>query len=285
MSQVQPVGTKNNNGIAQLLAADAVGASLAVGADYMLQKSAFKHADRYLPLVKQQADLFAKAGLDTKEINAFVDFIKAKKVSNSSLFYAGLKGAAVAGLLYVGYDLVRKTAGKDDENFGSKTAVATGLGAIVGGLANYFSQKSIMNSMKSMRDNVQTLFASQLFVEQLDKKGLKRLKRLSDAFNGLTTAIGDGKVLKAPIAHAALRGGAYIGSAYVLYRGLKALFNRKPQPKVQLVEVPDELAKRLFKNAKNAQSVEDAEVIAERPIAEAKKSASHPVDDVEIMDE
>lgn len=261
MSQVQPVGPKHNNGLKDLLAADAVGASLALGSDYLLQKSAFKHADRYLPAVQQQANFLTKAGFDTKELNGFIDFIKAKKVSNGSLLQAGLKGAAVAGLLFIGYDWIRKTAGKNDDNFGTKTTVATGLGAIAGGLANYFSQKSIMNSMKSMRDNVQTLFTSQLFVDQIGKKGLKRLNRLSDAFNGLTTAIGDGKVLKAPIAHGALRGGAYIGSAYVLYRGLKALFNRKPQPKVQIIEVPEETARRIFKDARPAKPAETEDVI------------------------
>lgn len=261
MLQVQPVGQKKNNGLKELLVADAVGASLALGSDYILQQSAFKHADRYVPLVQKQAETLTKAGFDTKELNSFVDFVKSKKVSNSSLFYAGLKGAAVAGLLYIGYDWIRKTAGKKDENFGTKTTVATGLGAIAGGLANYFSQKSIINSMESMRDNVQNLFNAQLSVENLSKKALKRLNRLSDTFENLTTSIGNGKVVKASIAHSALRGGAYIGSAYVLYRGLKALFNKRPQPQVQIIEVPEEAAKRIFGNAKPVNSVSDAEFI------------------------
>ncbi len=261
MTQVQPVGTKQNSGIKELLAADAVGASLALGTDYLLQKSAFKHADRYIPLVQKQADMFARAGFDTAEINSFVDFIKAKKISNGSLAQAGLKGAAVAGLLYLGYDFVRKTAGRDDENFGTKTTVAAGLGAVAGGLANYFTQKSITGSLKSMRDSVHNLFVSLLpnsLTHQISNKNLKNLSVISNIYQNLTTAIGDGKAIKATMAHSALRGGAYVGSAYVLYRGLKALFNKKSQPKVQVIEVSDDVARKIFKNAK---PVQDSEVI------------------------
>lgn len=264
MTQVQPVGTKHNSGIKDLLAADVVGASLALGTDYMLQKSAFKHADRYIPVVQQQAEAFAKAGFDTKELNAFVDFIKAKKVSNGSLLHAGLKGAAVAGLLYIGYDWIRKTAGRKDQDFGTKTTVATGLGAIAGGLASYFSQKSMLNSISSMRDSAQNLFMSLLpsaRTHQISNKNLNSLRDVSNTFQNLTTIIGDGKVIKSTMAHSALRCGAYVGSAYVLYRGLKALFNRKPQPRVQVIEVPNEVANRLFRTPKHAKPVEDAEII------------------------
>ena len=87
---------------------------------------------------------------------------------------------------------------------------------------------------------------------------MKNLRNISDTFQNLTTAIGNGKVIKSPMAHAALRGGAYIGSAYVLYRGLKALFNRSTRPRVQVIEVPEETATRIFKTAR---PVEDAEVI------------------------
>ena len=251
MPQVQAINpqTKRNNSFKEMLAADAVGASLALGTDYMLQNDMFKHSDRFLPFFKQHSDALAQAGMQDKGVDDFISFVKGKKVSNSSLLYAALKGAAVAGLLYVGYDLVKKTAAKDDEDFGSKTAAATTLGAIGGGLVNYFSQKSVLNSLNNLRETNQNLYITQLS-NPLLRDGVnvnyRNLRHLNPMFvarqnvENLTTLIGNNKVTKGHIFHGALRGGAYIGAAYVLFKGLKALFNKKPKPQVHLIEISDD---------------------------------------------
>ncbi|MCR4881066.1 MAG: hypothetical protein K6A44_03845 [bacterium] len=259
MPSIEPINTQRHSTISDLLAADVVGASAALGADYWLQKDAFKHADRYIPLLEEQSKQLAENGLESQELKGLMQYLSDKKVNNFSLVSAAIKGAAVTGLLFLGYHWIKNTAGKNDKDFGEKTATAAGIGAVGGGLASYFSQKSLLTSASSLRDTVQNLLVAT--VTEGSDDAIKHVAPLSDSFKNITASMGDGKIIKSVVAHSALRGAAYIGSAYVLFRGIKALFNLRPQPKIQVIEVPDEVAKRMFKTSDRKRSQASEEII------------------------
>jgi len=234
-----------------LAIAGAAGAAVMGGLSYAGQKLMLNNVDEFIPELKETLYSFGRTTKENVSQKSFlvklIQNLENKKITKSAVGAGAAVGALIAGGLYLAGKTISHAYNSERGSLENNTLKVGLTGGIIAGLFDYVSQKLLINELKSLKESMGTVaqislnaFARTKNISKLPQQA--KLVQYTTALFGNASLLADNvRVYKRQIAGSFVRGGVIMAAAYAAARGITSLLFKPRQPKVKIVEVPDEI--------------------------------------------